>query len=156
MLLVADVSGVFTLIEDSVLVQTTTVADCRTSVIERTSTGFIAGCDDGKVAIFRCECKGHRDHHPRSPPEMSIFTSTRPRSLNRPLSLRRPPGKTQYVLIVTLNATTQLGGVRGIHVGPQDVTALLLCDEVPPLPPSASNPVSRHVESLECRCAPFL
>ena len=51
-LLVADTDGTFSVIEDSILKQTTVVPDCHPTVVEKSASGFIAGCVDGKVVVF--------------------------------------------------------------------------------------------------------
>ena len=53
-LLVADTDGTFVVVEDSTIRHTTSVPNCHTCVVERTASGFIAGCSDGKVLVFRC------------------------------------------------------------------------------------------------------
>ena len=47
-----------------------------------------------------------------------------------PRGHRLPSVNSKLELTVTLTAASPLGAVRGIHVGPQEQNALLLCDEV--------------------------
>ena len=52
-LLLADTNGSFWVVEDSALKQEMRLPACHTCTVESFSGGFVAGCHDGKVALFR-------------------------------------------------------------------------------------------------------